>query len=135
MKLDIKMNLAVRTLKVGKDRIVFNTTRLEEIKEAITKQDIKDLHKDGAITIKEIKGRRTIKKRKTRRRLGSVKKKVNTRKQEYVKITRKLRKHVAHLKKTKQIENSDFTQIRKEIRSRTIKTLAQMKLRTKEASA
>ena len=43
MKLEGKKDLVARTLGVGKGRIVFNVQRLEEIKQAITKQDIKDL--------------------------------------------------------------------------------------------
>ena len=43
MNLQKKKELAARTLTIGKDRIMFNTSRLDEIKEAITKQDIKDL--------------------------------------------------------------------------------------------
>jgi len=41
MKLDKKKNLAKRVLNVGKERIIFVKERLSEIKEAITKQDIK----------------------------------------------------------------------------------------------
>ena len=43
MKLDKKKTIAARVLNVGKDRVWFNPERLQEIKEAITRQDIKDL--------------------------------------------------------------------------------------------
>ena len=55
MNLRKKKILAAKALKVGKERIIFLKPRLEEIKEAITKQDIKDLYKEGAIKIKEVK--------------------------------------------------------------------------------
>ena len=42
-KLDRRKDLASRVLGVGKRRIIFDSSRLSEIKEAITKQDIKDL--------------------------------------------------------------------------------------------
>ena len=58
MNLGKKKMLASRTLKVGKERIVFVKGRLEEIKDAITKQDIRDLNKEGAILIKDVKGRK-----------------------------------------------------------------------------
>ena len=132
MKLENKKQLASRTLQVGKNRIVFNTTRLQEIKEAITKQDIKDLLQDKAITIKQIKGTKKIVKRKTRRRLGSVKRKVNTRKKDYMTLTRKLRTYLAHLKKTKQIKQEDFENLRKQIRAKQFKSLNQLKERIKE---
>ena len=53
MNLRKKKELIARTLKVGKDRITFVESRLEEIKEIITKQDVRDLVADKAIIIKE----------------------------------------------------------------------------------
>ncbi len=132
MKLETKKQLAARTLKVGKDRITFNTSRLAEIKEAITKQDIRDLKESGAISIKEIKGRKKIVKRKTRRRFGSIKKKVNTRKQDYVIMTRKLRAHLSYLKKNKKITQEEFIQLRKQIRTRDFRSLNHLKEHIKE---
>lgn len=131
MKLENKKELASRALEIGKGRIVFNTQRLAEIKEAITKQDMKDLKDSGAIHILEKKGRKTVKKRKTRRRAGSVKKKVNKTKRTYVNLTRKLRGHLANLKKRKLLSNEDFKQIRKEIRSSNFRSLSHMKERMK----
>src|SRR4030043_717038 len=98
MNLRKKKALAARTFKVGVERIEFLEPRLEEIKEAITKQDIRDLYKDGAIIIKNVKGRKTNLKKKKKRTTGNVRKKVNKRKKEYVTLTRKLRKHLAENK-------------------------------------
>jgi len=132
MKLENKKQLASRVFNVGKSRIVFNTSRLSEIKEAITKQDMKDLKEAGAIIIKEKKGRKKIEKRKTRRRAGSIKKKVNKRKQNYVKLTRKLRKHLKNLKQKNNISSKDYKELRKEIRTSAFRSLNQMKERMKE---
>ena len=49
MNLSKKKKLAAKVFGVGKERIVFAKSRLNEIKEAITKQDIRDLKNDGAI--------------------------------------------------------------------------------------
>ncbi len=98
MNLKKKKALAVRALGVGEKRIKFLEPRLEEIKEALTKQDIRDLYNDGAIVIKNISGRKTSTKKKKKRSVGNVRKKVNKRKQEYVALTRKLRKHLAKIK-------------------------------------
>lgn len=127
MKLNKKKELAARTLGVGKSRISFNVNRIDEIKEAITKQDIKELVSGGAISIKEIRGTRTKKKRKTRRRAGSIKIKVNTRKRDYMTITRKLRSYLLDLKKRNAIPADVYKQMRKEIRLSSFKSLAQMK--------
>jgi len=129
MKLENKKALAAKTLGVGKGRIVFNRERLSEIKEAITKQDFRDLNKDGAISIKEIKGRKKLVKRKTRRRMGSIKKKVNTRKKDYVTLTRKLRAYIFELKKHGQITLERYRELRKEIRTRAFKSKANIKER------
>jgi len=59
MDLKKKKALAVRTLGVGEKRIKFLEPRLAEIKEALTKQDIRDLYKDGAIVIQNVSGRKT----------------------------------------------------------------------------
>ena len=68
MNLRAKKQLAANTFGVGKSRILFVNERIEEIKEAITKQDMRNLQKEGAIIIKEIKGRaKNIKNSRKRR--------------------------------------------------------------------
>ncbi|MEK6855208.1 MAG: 50S ribosomal protein L19e [Nanoarchaeota archaeon] len=127
MKLEKKKSLVVRTLGVGKARIVFNTQRLSEIKEAITKQDIKDLHKSGAIIIIEKKGRRKVKKRTSRRRSGSIKHKKSNSKKEYATLTRKLRLYLSALKRNNKISQEEFKKLRKEIKNRNFRSLSHIK--------
>ena len=127
MKLDRKKSLAAKVLKVGKNRISFNPEALSEIKQAITKQDIRDLKTEGIISIKEVKGRKKIKKRKTKRGHGKIKKKVNNRKQEYVKLTRKLRKYIAGLRDKKIINNETYKDLRKKIRMKDFKSKTNLK--------
>jgi len=133
MKLEKKKNLIARTLNVGKSRVIINIKRMQEIKEAITKQDIRDLLNDKAISIREVKGRRTIRKRKTRRRAGSIKQRPSRGKQKYVKLTRKLRGHLFQLKKNKKISQESFLKLRKQIRTKEFRSLSHMKERIKEA--
>lgn len=127
MKLNKKKELAARTLGVGKKRISFVEERLDEIKEAITKQDIKDLKNEGAIVVKEISGRKKVVKRKRKRGPGKVKKKVNTRKKDYVILTRKLRAYVAELKKMKKLAPEEVKEIRKRIRNKKFRSKAHLK--------
>jgi len=127
MNLNKKKELAARTLDVGKNRIVFVKSRLDEIKEAITKADIKQLKEEGAIIIKEVKGRKKIVKRKRKRKIGKIKKKVNKRKQDYVKLTRKLRKHIKVLKDKGKLPQGDFIDIRKKIRNKKFSSLRSLK--------
>jgi len=127
MNLRNKKALAIKTLKVGKEKIVFLPSRINEIKEAITKQDIKDLKKEGAIVVKDAKGRKKIQRRKKARGPGKVKKKVNKRKQEYVIMTRKLRKHIAGAKKRGSLPREEIIDIRKKIKNRKFSSLKNLK--------
>lgn len=49
MQLNSQRRLAAQLLKVGESRVWFDDDRLDEVKEAITKKDIKKLIKDLAI--------------------------------------------------------------------------------------
>jgi large subunit ribosomal protein L19e len=125
MNLKSKKQLAARTLKVGVGRIKFVESRIDEIKEALTKQDIKDLYKDKAIIVKEIRGRKRKVRKKKRRTVGNVRKRVNKRKEEYVKITRKLRNYLKSLKG--KLSKKDVEDIRKKIRNRFFKSKSDLK--------
>jgi len=52
MKLKNQKRIAARILKVGKTSVKFDTEKLSNIKEAITKEDIRGLIKDNTITKK-----------------------------------------------------------------------------------
>jgi large subunit ribosomal protein L19e len=132
MQLSKKKDLAAKVLKVGRKRILFAEGSLAEIKEAITRQDILDLKKSGAIKIREISGRKKIVKRKHRRRTGKIKMKVNNRKAEYVIITRKLRTFLKHLLKTSQVDREKYREIRKMIRARRFKSKRNLKENLKD---
>jgi len=125
MDLGKKKSLAARTFGVGESRITFVKPRLEEIKEAITKQDIRDLYKDGAIKIKNVKGRKTIARKKKKRTTADIRKKVNKRKKNYVLLTRKLRKHLAEMKG--KITDKERKDIRKKIRNKFFRSKSHMK--------
>ena len=132
MNLRKKKELAKRTLKTGKKRIIFLSSRLDEIKEIITKKDIRDLQRDGAIIVQKIKGRKTSKKKYKKRGPGKIKKRVNKRKQEYVKLTRKLRRYVAEMKNQGQLSKKEISEIRKKIRNKDFKSKTHLKEHIKE---
>lgn len=133
MKLD-KKDLASRTLGVGKARIVFNKERLPEIKEAITKQDIRDLVQAGAIFVKPVDGRKTRVPRK-RRRTGSLKIRVRDTKRVYMHFVRGARRHIEHAKSLGELSGEQATSLRKELKSRRIKTRAELMQRSREVKA
>lgn len=131
MKLENKKTFAANVLGVGKARIIFNQNRLEEIKEAMTRQDIKDLFADGAISVREIKGRKAIVRRKTRRRAGSRRQIVPGKKRRYITITRKLRAYVEELRKSEKLTEEQFQILRKEIKASAFGDKAHLKERIK----
>ncbi len=127
MNLNKKKRLAARTLNVGIKRIIFDVNRLDEVNEAITKQDIRDLFNGGGIKIANVSGRRANKKRKTRKREGKIRLKPNKRKEKYIIITRKLRRHLRELKSQGKITNEEFKKHRMQIKMKTFKTKRQLK--------
>ncbi|MDE1848627.1 MAG: hypothetical protein KGH55_01185 [Nanoarchaeota archaeon] len=128
MKLDKKKALAAKILKVGKGRIIFVEPRLEEIKEAITKEDIRGLRDDGAIIIKPIRARKSRgKKAKIRRSPGNIRKNAKKTKREYIIMTRKLREHISKLKEKDLITKEQISDIRKKIKNRYFKNKNQLK--------
>ena len=127
MNLKNKKTMASKVLGVGKERIVFLKSRLDDIKEAITRQDIRDLKEEGAVIIKDIKGRTKKNKKGRRRTDGKVRKRVKNRKREYVILTRKLRKSVAELKRKKLISNEGAKILRNKIRNREFRSYSHMK--------
>jgi len=127
MNLRNKKMLASKVLNAGKKRITFVESRLADIKEAITKQDIRDLHVDGAIQLKEVSGRKKNLKRGKKRSTGNIRKKVNKRKQDYVIMTRKLRKFTSEMKKLGRVTVEEATDIRKKIRNKAFRSKAHLK--------
>jgi len=127
MNLSKKKSLAARTLKVGKEKVVFLQSRISDIKEAITKEDIRSLKKEGAIIVKEVKGRKKNFRKRKGKTTGNIRKKVNKRKQEYVIMTRKLRRYVAEMKKQGLLSKEEVEDIRKKIRNKIFKSKAHLK--------
>jgi len=126
MNLGKKKELAKRTFGIGKDRIIFVGSRLDEIKDAITKQDIRDLRESGAILIKEASGRKKIRS-KRRRGTGNIRKSTKVGKRDYMILTRKLRKHVAEMKKSGELAKDMVNDIRKKIRNKAFRSKAHLR--------
>jgi large subunit ribosomal protein L19e len=127
MNLRTKKILAAKAFDVGKNRIYFNPERLSDIKEAITKQDMLTLKEEGAIQIKLIGGRKKIEKRKRRRGPGKIKMKIKTRKRDYVRLTRKLRRYIKGLRQDGTIDKGTYKDIRVKIRTKSYKSLSGLK--------
>ena len=124
MNLRNKKELVARVLGVGVNKIIFDSSRLDEIKESLTRQDMKDLLKSRAITIKEARGKRKIVKRTTRRGEGKRRKIIKKRKREYMILVRKLRKTLKNLRKAGTITKDKYKELRKKVKAKTFKSRA-----------
>lgn len=125
--LEKRKALASRVLRAGVNKIFFEPSRLDEIKEAITKQDIRDLYESGAIKVKEKVGRLRKEHRTTKRGVGKVKKKVQFRKRDYMRRVRKLRRHISELRKQKKLNQENYRGLRIKIKANMFKDKAHLK--------
>jgi len=126
MNLKNQRKLSAQLLKVGINRIWFDQDRLDEIKEAITKADLKTLINDGVIQAKPIKGiskfrarKKKLQKRKGRQKGPGSRKGKKTarlgRKKAWVSLVRTQRDFVKLLKNKKIITNKSYRKIYKKI--------------------
>jgi len=124
MKLKIQKKLSGDVLKCSEKRVRFDTERLEEIKESITKVDIRSLIKDSAIYCIPEKGvsrfrARKIQKQKSkgkRKGPGSKKGKKTARapkKEAWMNKIRSQRKLLKRLKESEVINNQVYRQLYK----------------------
>jgi large subunit ribosomal protein L19e len=132
MNLKRKKILATKVLGVGKERIIFNKNSLQDIKDALTRQDIKDLLAAGAISIRAAKGRKKIEKKSARRRAGSRRKIVIDKKRRYINLTRKLRAYLAELRKKELVSNEVYFKLRQEIKASAFADKIHLKERIRE---
>jgi len=120
--------LAAKVLRCGKNKVRFDVTHLAEIKEAITKQDIRDMYAEGIISIAPTPGRMTKVKRRTRRGPGSIKCTIKGGKTEYCTLVRKLRRHVKEIRKQGKMNHEKHQELRRKIKSGDFKSKAHLKL-------
>jgi large subunit ribosomal protein L19e len=127
MNLDKRKALASKVLGVGKNKIRFDVARLADIKEAITKQDIRDMYNDGIISIKETRGKKKFVKRTTKRGPGKIKMKIRPGKRKYITLVRKFRRYVKELHKQGKLDRTNHQALRVKIKSGTFKNKAHLK--------
>lgn len=132
MELGKKKNFIARIAGVGKDRVAINPERLSEIKDVLSRQDVRDLLASKAIAIKPVRGRKKKQRRKTRRRAGSIRKKPKERKRKYIILTRKFRAYTAKLRGENKLPREQYYILRKEIRSKLFKDKIHLKERINE---
>lgn len=140
-----KRELAARALGVGANRIKFDPEYMEDIGDAITREDMRSLLTARTILVKGKKGtsrgraRAEHAKRKKRGRgQGSKKGKKGARqgkKEVYVKKVRAMRRHIRILKNRGEIGRPAFWALYKKIRGGQVRSLAHLRELVKEVSS
>jgi large subunit ribosomal protein L19e len=139
MNLKQQKEIASRKLKVGKGRLILNPEFADEIKEAITGEDIRQLIKKGLIKIKKLRGQskyksriNNIQKKKGRQkghgtRKGTKKARLSDKKKWILKI-RGLRKELKSLKTNEKITTKEYRKLYVHATSGVFRNKKHMKL-------
>ena len=126
MQLKLQKRLAAQVMNCSPKKIHIDEERLEEVKEAITKRDIRGLIADGAIVKKQVNGQSRVRarfnqeqKRKGRQRgQGTRKGKRTARsdpKREWIYRVRKQRMLIRGLKEKNKLDNTTFRDLYQKI--------------------
>lgn len=126
MKFQSQKRLSSEILKVGVGKIWLDPLRLDDIKQAITRADIKELIKDRAIKKKYAVKKRKVVKRK-RRGKGRIKVRVLNRKIKYVNKIRKIRRYLNQAFENKELDKNTQNKLRKLAKSGHFRSLKHLK--------
>ncbi len=142
VNLKAKKRLVSRMVEVGVHRVWFDSQRLDDIADAITRENIRSLLTANTIQIKSIKGtsrgRAKLKKIQRKKRgttAGSKQGKKGARvgkKQLYVKKIRSLRYLLKVFKDRKEINNQQFWSLYKRVGGNTVRNKAHLRTLVEE---
>jgi large subunit ribosomal protein L19e len=137
VNLKSKRRLVSRILGVGSNRVKFDSDHLDDVTDAITRDNIRSLITAGTITIKPIKGtskgRSYFKKMQRRKRgtkQGSKKGSKGARigkKEVYVKKMRAMRHQLKVSKYRKEITNKDYWKLYRQVSGNQLRNLAHLR--------
>jgi len=132
MQLNKIRRMAAEILKVGKTKIVFSEKDKSRIAESMTKEDVRQLIKEGIVKKRKdnyhSRARaRKLKEKKTKgrkrgkgKRKGTIKARTN-KKKAWMKKVRSQRKKIKELKKTGKMEKGEYTKIYRMIKGNYFK--------------
>jgi len=143
MNLKNKKRIAAKILRIGKNRIKLDSSKLPEIKEAITKSDIRALISSHTISTKPLKGHSRFRTRKVHRQkrkgkrkgFGSRKGKKTARlkrKRTWISRVRTQRKFIKNLKEKKLISKQVYRDLYVKIKSNRFRNVHLIKLYIQE---
>nr|MBI4156848.1 50S ribosomal protein L19e [Candidatus Woesearchaeota archaeon] len=143
MNLKTQKRIASIVLKVGKKRVIFDKEKLNEIKGAITKRDIRNLVGKGIIKARKEKGvsrfraRKTLVQQRKGRRKGPGSKRGTSyarlpRKRRWILAVRPQRKFIQELRDKGMLKSSDYRNLYKMIKGGAFRSRRHIKLYLEE---
>ena len=145
VNLKAKKQLVARMYKVGVNRVHFDSDHLDDIADAITRDNIRSLFTANTIRIEPIKGAsrgrakiKKIQKKKRGVKQGSKKGRKGARvgkKEVYVTKVRSLRYRLKIAKDRKEITNPEFWDLYKKIGGNTVRNIAHLRALIDEKTA
>ena len=145
VNLKAKKQLVARMYKVGVNRVHFDSDHLDDIADAITRDNIRSLFTANTIRIEPIKGAsrgrakiKKIQKKKRGVKQGSKKGRKGARvgkKEVYVTKVRSLRYRLKIAKDRKEITNTEFWDLYKKIGGNTVRNIAHLRALIDEKTA
>ncbi len=134
--LSLQKRLAASILKVGESRIVMDPEHLEDIKNAITRSDIKKMISHGYIKVKPTKIKKPELYPKKRKRGPGRKKGAKgarlTKKRRWINTIRPLRKMLRELRERKVIDSRTYRETYRMIKSGAFRDRSHLKLYLKQ---
>ncbi len=137
VNLKTKRHLVSRILGVGLDRIKFDPTNLDDVADAITRQNIRSLMTANVIEVKPIKGTskgrahfKKAQRKKRSKKQGSKKGSKGARigkKQVYVRKIRAMRHQLKVSKARKEITNESYWKLYKQVNGNQVRNLAHLR--------
>jgi len=133
--LSLQKRMASEILKVGKSRIWIDTEHLEEIKNAITRADIRKMINHGYIKAKDAKIKKPKVQKRKKQGPGSRKGAKGARKpkkEKWINTVRPLRKMLKELKEEKRIDVKTYRKLYLQIKSGAFRSRSHLKLYLKQ---
>ncbi|MGB9708338.1 MAG: 50S ribosomal protein L19e [Candidatus Pacearchaeota archaeon] len=138
--LSTQKRLAAHVMNIGLEKVWFDPLRLNEIKEAITREDIKALIKEGAIKkraktgVKRRAGKTRQKRKRKGRGRGIGRKKIilKKKKREYITKIRSIRRYLKVLKRKGEINYKQEEKLRRLAKAGIIKNVKDITEKIKE---
>ncbi len=143
MNLSNQKRIAAQVLKVGVTRVWIDNEKISEVKEAVTKHDIRSLINEGIIKAKPVTGvsrvrarKRMVQRSKGRQTQAGSRKGKRTarlpRKKAWILKTRIQRKFLKDLRDNKKVEPSVYRNLYRKVKGNFFRSRAHVKLYMKE---